>query len=531
MVTAAGAVALAVPRALAVAWTQLGTPFDLTLEVPAVNTILLLRQGVDVYGDATFDAPPFNLMMYTPAYHYLVAMLPWPPEVSPFTMPRLVSGVAMLLAAGELFWVPVARGGWLLAAAAAAFFLGIPAVTTNIAYARQDPMALALSLGAVLILSRSTARGAIVASASLAALAVLTKQSYLSAAVAGAVYLGCVRWTKGLAFVVTLGLIGAAAAAGAHLAWGAGFWWSVLVAPTQSFDWSQYRILPGEMAIQWSYVALVVGGVLVWGWTLVRSLSTARSSITPLTVYVPVTLLVLVLSLGKRGAGLNYFFEPTLALLAYLVERGSRPPRSSRGQRGLALVLLAGMAVFLIDHVRIPVERYSFVSPLRLVATDRFLSQLRMEVDTLEGPTQRILFAPYIVPNHAFSLGRPVYVSDPYLYAFLWTEGKLSVDSFIASVADAYFDVVLLPPDEDPRRPRYGFRTGTDRFYDALRRTYRLERTGLFQYHVPRAGSRPPPSAGAPEHDRRRRRAGVPAPAGGPADREAAGGPAGVSAS
>ena len=165
------------------------------------------------------------------------------------------------------------------------------------------------------------------------------------------------------------------------------------------------------------------------------------------------------------------------------------------------------------------------------MATDRFLSQLRTEVDTLEGPTQRILFAPYIVPNHAFSLGRPVYVSDPYLYAFLWTEGKLSVDSFIASVADAYFDVVLLPPDEDPQRPRYRFRTGTDRFYDALRRTYRLERTGLFQYHVPRAGPRPPPSAGAPEHDRRRRRAGVPAAAGGPAGREAACGPAGVSAS
>jgi len=49
LVTAAGVVALAVPRTLAVTWTQLGTPFDLTLEAPAVNTILLLREGVNVY--------------------------------------------------------------------------------------------------------------------------------------------------------------------------------------------------------------------------------------------------------------------------------------------------------------------------------------------------------------------------------------------------------------------------------------------------------------------------------------------------
>ena len=486
LVLAVTTVSLAVPRALTVAWTQAGTPFDLTLEAPAVNTILLLRQGVDVYAPATFDAPPFNVQMYPPAYHYLVALLPWPPDVSPFTLPRLVSAAAMLAAVGALFWVPAARRGWMLAAAAAAFFLAVPPVTRNVAYARQDPMALALSLGAVLILSRRTSRGAIVASASLAALAVLTKQSYVSAAVAGGLYLWHVRGTKALAFVLTAGLIGGAAAAGAHLAWGAGFWWSVLVAPTQSYDWSQYHAFPAEMAGQWAYGALMVAGLGLWGWTLARTVRTGGEPLTPLTVYVPVSLVVLALTLGKRGAGLNYFFEPTLALLAYLVERGARAPRSTRASWGRALALLMFLGVFIADHVRTPADRYTFATPRKLVETHQLLGQLRTEVDALEGPTRRILFPPYMLPNYSYNLGTPVYVNDPYLYALLWTEGKLPVESFIASVADAYFDLVVLPPDENPSRPKYGFRTGTAAFYEALRRQYRLERTGVFQYHVRR---------------------------------------------
>lgn len=118
-------------------------------------------------------------------------------------------------------------------------------------------------------------------------------------------------------------------------------------------------------------------------------------------------------------------------------------------------------------------------------------------------------------------------MSDPGLYSLLWTEGKLSVDSFVASVAGGYFNVVVLPADEDPSRRKYGFRTGTDRFYEASWRAYRLDRTGLFQYHVWRAESRPPASAvvADPDPGLGERSAGAAAGAGGPTGRGAARGP------
>jgi hypothetical protein len=245
------------------------------------------------------------------------------------------------------------------------------------------------------------------------------------------------------------------------------------------------------MATQWSYIVLVVGGLLVWGLTTVRWVSARRGAFTPLTVYVPAAFLVCVLMLGKRGAGLNYFFEPTLALLAYLVERAGRPPQSARGRLALALVLLAFVSLFVLDYVRVSADRHTLLPGRRLSETNRFIDQLRAEVAALEGPRRRILFPPYMSPNFAYSLDAPVYVNDPVLYSLLWTEGKLSVDPFIESVGSGYFDVVVLPPDEDVSRPRYSFHAGTDRFYEAVRRRYRLERTGLFQYHVRRAAPAP----------------------------------------
>jgi hypothetical protein len=218
-VVVAGLLTLATARVSEVATLHLGASFDLALERPGANTILLLRQGVPIYSPDTYDAPPFNLTIYTPAYHYLVAWLP--AGSSPFTTGRVVATVFMLLAAATLLLAASGLPGRIAALGAAGFFLCVPVVTAYVMVARQDPMALFLSALAVGLVARSTRRSVIVAAALVAALAILTKQSYVAAAVACTVYLWWRDRRAGLTFLATLGGV-ASGRCGAHLAWGAG---------------------------------------------------------------------------------------------------------------------------------------------------------------------------------------------------------------------------------------------------------------------------------------------------------------------
>ena len=51
-------------------------PFDLVYETPNLSTIMLIKEGINPYDPAVYDALPFVITPYTPLYHYLVASLP-----------------------------------------------------------------------------------------------------------------------------------------------------------------------------------------------------------------------------------------------------------------------------------------------------------------------------------------------------------------------------------------------------------------------------------------------------------------------
>jgi hypothetical protein len=480
--TVAGLVALAALRLTEVSTWHLSAPFDLALERPGANTILLLQQGVPIYSPATYDAPPFNLTIYTPAYHYLVAVLP--AGESPFTTGRVVSTAFMLLAAATLFLAASGMAGRIAALGAAGFFLCLPAVTSYVMVARQDPMALFLSALAVGLVARSTARPIVLAAALAAVLAILTKQSYVAAAATCVAYLLWRDRKAGWTFLATLLAGGCVAAAGAQWAWGSGFWWSVVVGPSQRFDWNQYSLW-GILLAQRSYAALtlVLLGVGLPGALAVRRGGRPSS---PFSLYLPASVAVLLLTMGKQGSWLNYFLEPTLAGLGYLVTRLDRlGPASLRGGR-LGVACLLGFALFVADFVTVPVSQYAFSTPERNAARGAFFRSLDTELSRLPGRTERLLFSPALFANPSLSLGRPLFLNDSYLYTLLWADAKLTIEPLLAAIRRRHFDVVLLPPDEDLDRPRFAFPGGTPAFYRAVAERYRLAATGSYQYWVPR---------------------------------------------
>ncbi|GIW08413.1 MAG: hypothetical protein KatS3mg060_3218 [Dehalococcoidia bacterium] len=120
--------------------------------------------------------PPYAVTAYTPVYYLVVAAL------SIVTGPSLVPGRLLSLAAFAvaascivLAVRPGAGRAWGLLAAFA--FLAQPAATEWIGLHRVDSLALAFSLGGLLV----GVRGRILPAAALLALGVLTKQTYLAA--------------------------------------------------------------------------------------------------------------------------------------------------------------------------------------------------------------------------------------------------------------------------------------------------------------------------------------------------------------
>jgi hypothetical protein len=457
---------------------QLAAVHDLTMESPAVNTILLLQGGANVYSPASYDGPPFNLLIYPPAYHYLVAWLPMSSS-SPFFGPRLVSAAFMLLSGGLLLVVAPRQVAIPAAALAFLVFFSVPAIVSNTAFARQDPMALFFAALAVVLVSRSRSPIVLLGAGACAAIAVLTKQTYLSAAVACTLYLLLRRRRDGLVFVGCLLALGTAFALLAQFAWGEGFWWSVLVAPRNGPDWAVAAELWRSLLSQWSVTTLLGVLAVVWVWEVVQLLRTGAVELSVFAYYTPLAFLVLMLTVWKVGAGANYFFEPIWAGLAYLVHRAGRLPLTTYARPAALLASVVAVGLLTHDAYRLPARAYSFTSPEGNVEQAEALARLKAELASVSSADARILFDPALARNPSLSIGTHLFINDARLYDVLWREGKLEKAPLVAAIRGHFFDVVVVPDAIVLDRP------GGEPYRRAVAQYYRRAKSGLFHYYVP----------------------------------------------
>jgi hypothetical protein len=486
---AAACVLVVAARVVSVSLDHLAAPHDLVLESPQVSTIGLLARGVNVYSAGVFDAPPFNVTIYPPAYHLLVSWLPWH-DPNPFVLPRLVSAAFMVGAAALVLAVPGVRATSAAPWLAIAFFFSIPAVTSNTMYARHDPMALFFAAASVVVLARARSPVAVAASAALAVAAIATKQSSVAAALAGLGYLAARRPRHAAVFLGALAAVAAGLSGVAHAVWGPGFWWSILVGPAQPWDAANYSAFWAEMGRQTAYWVFAGGLGVLWLRDAVGTWSRGAREATPFLVYLPAAVLVLVATLGKRGAHVNYFFEPTLAGLLYLGARSARVPREVWGRLPVAAVAAALCLGFVLDFRRLPAEAYSFTNAYTNAWQRRYLSTMAQELDAVKRGDARILVDPGLA-NRSLSLGRTMVLNDAYLYRLLWAEGKLSIDPLLSAIRGHAFDIVVLPLFLEGVPAGWG-----DRFYPTVARHYRVDRKGLYYYLVPRTEA-PAPAAAA----------------------------------
>jgi hypothetical protein len=480
-------VVFSVYRALRVGWLHFHGSGPLALENPVIAAVMLLKRGFNLYSPSLNGDVPFYIQMYPPAYYYLVAALPeWPG--APYRVARLVSGFFMVAAASTLFAAARRREHIPIAVVLLAFFLSVYPVANNTLLARQDPMALFFAAASVAaLLLRGRLPGAVMLSATLAVIALASKQSYIAAPLAAIVYLAFTDRRALRVYASVLLALGTTFLIGAHLAWGGGFWWSTVGTLAADFRPEFYSWHTRRMASQATYLVFAALVLVLF----VRGLlDSDRRSIRawfgdlPL-VYLIMASVVLVVSLPKDGASLNYFFEPTLAGLLFCQDRLSRMTARRLHYRWAPAIALAFLLALASDLVRTPVPP-AFTRPATETRNRQDLEALVADLASLPGVERGALpdaiFVHPTLRNPLPNLGIIPILSDDYLYSILMRDGRLDSGIFVTAVMNRRFDIVVLP-SEPPTRDIPGM---GEEFYEALEMAYVEVLHGSHRYLVPR---------------------------------------------
>jgi hypothetical protein len=193
----------------------------LAIGVAGIGQVQQLDYGEPlVYADAarllasqplyqSLDQPPYTVTAYTPLYYVVSGALQGltGPSFAPGRMLSYLACLATALLIGSLT-ARFARSVWPgLLAALMYVGLAFPGRVPWFALYRVDLLAEALAFGAIFVLTRGSTNRYIVASSVLAGLAILTKQSYLAAALAGSVWLAISRRRVAFLFAtISIGL-------------------------------------------------------------------------------------------------------------------------------------------------------------------------------------------------------------------------------------------------------------------------------------------------------------------------------------
>ena len=321
---------------------QLAFPYDLNYgEGYVLNDAVRLAHGEPLYVD--LQQFPMVRSPYPPLYPLVWSALV--PVTGPVLWPgRALSvlslaGIAAVVGwnAWRVFhqWRGGRRGIW-PAVAAIGLVAASPFVYQWAGYARVDMLTLLLAVGGVVAGQWLRGSRAIVIAALLCGLALWTKQTTITAAVAVALAFTLRSWRSGAAFAAVLGVPCALVVLVLNATTGGEFAHHVLAGNATN------PIMPLRSAIYvGTFVFLHLIAVAAGLWWLRRALGGKPS---PVALYLPIALLA-ALSAGNGGSSVNYLIEPLLALaLALPFAWRALPAQSAVAGPMLAVAQLALLA-------------------------------------------------------------------------------------------------------------------------------------------------------------------------------------------
>jgi hypothetical protein len=462
---------------MAVAW-QLATPFDLVYEGPNLATIQEIQNGANIYAPSTFDAHRFVATMYTPLFHLICAALP-ASDSNPFLTGRLVGLFFMFSAALGAFLVSKSQN-WAVSVLWLGPFLLLHPVVSYLACLKNDGTGLFFSALAIL-----TVRGAVghprklALAALFCVLAVASKQVFLASAASCFTYLFLVQRKDCLRFGLFYALFAGLAAAAAQIQWGSGFWWSTFSAPSVPMTAHQFTAIWQMMLVQPTFLLLLAAVLFTVPEQLWRSGKEQLAN--PFLLYVLFSGAVLLLTLGKVGSGTNYFIEPSLAAVFWLI---STFQASWIGNMGRPVVIAACVVATIMEVAFAKPESYTFAHPKALERRAEFYSTMHKEVSTLVPDTNGLRVLNLASANMFQHYPGEAAVNDPYFYMLLWRKGALPPDNLIREVSARKFGLIVFWNDTVVQPGAENDPVG--QVFESVCRSYRLAARGArLQYWLP----------------------------------------------
>lgn len=305
------------------------------------------------------DRPPYSVAAYTPVYYGLAAALQ--AVAGPgFPPGRLLSLFAAVAAAALIGYVTGrrARSRWAGAFAASLFLaLGFPGRVPWFALYKADMLGVTLALGAIATLSGGRSTRRLVIAGTLAALAILTKQTFIAAALAGTAWLFQENRKEASVFAGVWLAILLTAVAALEIATGA-FFANALFANAVPFRWD--ALLPNLRTLaQFQMVPLGLAGLYV--------LDRARAGRKPAADLLVLFWLACFVSLGgfaRPGSNFNYWIElaastailATLVIWDHLGRRGASLDSSRAALPSLLLGANAAVVLLGFGSAAVPVR-------------------------------------------------------------------------------------------------------------------------------------------------------------------------------
>lgn len=276
-------------------------------EGPLLDQAVRIHQGINIY-QPDLSVPPYTVSNYPPVYAAILSLFNSPEQAS--LLPgRLLSALATLASAYCIFRIVLcAYNDRLAGLVSAILFLTFPYVFQWSTLMRVDNLALAFSLGALLVIVRWPEKTiSLWATAVLLTLAAYTRQSYLLAApLAAFVWLLFRSWKKALWLaLITTGLVAALFGALMLLSQG-GFFTHIVRANVNDFTWQTINNYVRQLSSDYLILSLISGVFLLAGWKAIPHWKL-------LGPYLAGALLS-ALTVGKIGSNVNYLLELCAAM-------------------------------------------------------------------------------------------------------------------------------------------------------------------------------------------------------------------------